>query len=164
MLWRAILPQLLAIGLLVTAFCATAQPAYIYEGRTWDPNHIIGNVWNGVLIEGQGQDLSYAIVRTDGQHIYMGNSTSHFDLLYTLRDDNKLYNGDSRFLSDVVCTIRGPHIYLGDSENSIDLVYTYKQAYIYEGDGVSLLDVILSIDQPVTMIEAAMILLAMDKL
>lgn len=164
MIWRTFVPNLMAAIIITAAFSATAQPAYIYEGRTWDPNEIIGNVWNGVLIEGEGQNLSAAIVRSDGRHIFMGNSTSHFDLLYTLRDDNKLYNGDSRFLSDVVCTIRGPHIYLGDSENSLDLVYTYKQAYIYAGDGVSLLDVILSIDQPVTMIEAAMVLLALDRL
>jgi len=164
MLRRAFVPQLLLVGLIASALNAAAQPAYIYEGRTWDPNKIIGNIWNGVLIEGEGQNLSNAIVRTDGKHIYLGNSTSHFDLLYTLRDDNKLYNGDSRFLSDVVCTIRGPHIYLGDSENSLDLVFTYKQAHIYEGDGVSLLDVMLSIDQPITMIEATMVLLAMDLL
>jgi hypothetical protein len=163
------LPEIIrSIALLcfvAVSFTAKSQDvSYIYEGRNWDPSRIVGNVWGGVLIEGDYPDLSYALLATDGRHIYSGSSTSAFDLLYTLREDNKLYLGDSRFLSDIVCTIRGPHIYLGDSQNSLDLVYTYRGSHIFEGDGVNMLDVVLTIDPPVSMMEAVMILLAAEML
>lgn len=146
----------LSVGLL-------AQPSYVYEGRNWDPNRIICNVWNGVLIEGEGQDMTMAVARTDGQYIYAGGGNSTFDILYTFRD-NQLYEGESRMLSDVVCTFVGSHIYRGDSQFALDMAYTYRDGYIFEGDGISLNDVVFTTDPPMKMKEVVLVLIAFDLL
>lgn len=143
---------------------AQAQPSYVYNGRTWSPSEIICNIWNGVLIEGENQDYSMAVVRTDGQYIYSGRSNSTFDILYTIRD-NKIFKGQSNFLGDVVCTLEGNHIYRGNSTFALDMAYTYRDGYIFEGDGVSTLDVVFTTNPSLrSMQEVAMFLLAMDLL
>lgn len=141
-----------------------AQPAYVYNGRTWSPSEIICNIWNGVLIEGEYQDYSMAVVRTDGNYIYSGRSNSTFDILYTIRG-SKIYKDQSDFLSDVVCTMEGNHIYRGNSTFALDMAYTYRDGYIFEGDGVSTLDVVFTTEPRLkSMHEVAMFLLAMDLL
>lgn len=104
-----------------------------------------------------------AVARTDGQHIYAGGGNSTFDIVYTFRD-NQLYEGESRMLSDVVCTIAGPHVYLGDSQFALDLAYTYRDGYIFEGDGISLNDVVFTTDPPMKMMEVVLVLVALDLL
>lgn len=150
--------------MLLAPFARAQQPSFIYEGNTTDPSRIVGHIWNGVLIEGEFTDMSYAIMTTDGVRIYDGSSTSPFDVLYTLREDMKVYRGDSRFLSDVMCTIRGPHIYYGDSENSLDLAFTYKGSHIYDGQGTAIFDAVVTVLPSVSMLEAVMILVAAEYL
>lgn len=157
--------KMLALFLvLMTAVPLSAQPSFVYEGRNWSPSNIICNIWNGVLIEGEYQDMTMAVVRTDGRHIYAGGSNSTFDILYTFRD-NKLYVGESRFTSDVICTVSGTHIYRGDSNFALDLAYTYRDGYIFEGDGISMNDVVYTVDPPLdNMVDVAMLLVALDLL
>lgn len=151
----------LSVFLSVTAQC---QPSFVYNGRTWAASEIICNIYNGVLIEGEHQDYSMAVVRTDGQYIYAGRSNSTFDILYTIRD-NKIYKDQSHFLGDVVCTIQGNHIYRGNSTFALDMAYTYRDGYIFEGDGVSTLDVVFTTNPFMkNMTEVAMFLIAMDLL
>lgn len=146
------------------AATAVAQPVYVYEGRTWDPNQIICNIWNGVVIEGEYQDMTMAVVRRDNDYIYAGGTNSTFDIVYTIRG-NQIFEGQSQFSGDIVCTIRGSQIYKGDSTFALDLAYTYRDSYIFEGDGVSMLDVVFTTDPPArNMLDVAMFLLAMDLL
>lgn len=146
------------------AAVAVGQPVYVYEGRTWDPNKIICNIWNGVVIEGEYQDMTMAVVRRDSEYIYAGGTNSTFDIVYTIRG-NQIFEGQSQFSGDIVCTIQGSHIYKGDSTFALDLAYTYRDSYIFEGDGVSMLDVVFTTDPPArNMLDVAMFLLAMDLL
>ncbi len=156
--------SVLVLFLILAVVPLMAQPSFVYEGRNWRPSNIICNIWNGVLIEGEYQHMTMAVVRNDGRHIYKGSSTSAFDILYTIRD-NKLYLGDSRFTSDVVCTFSGQHIYRGDSNFALDLAYTYRDGYIFEGDGISINDVVFTVNPPLSnMVDVAMLLVALDLL
>lgn len=162
---RAAFRTLLLTGfLLAITSLAVAQPVYVYEGRTYDPNRIICNIWNGVVIEGEYQDMTMAVVRRDSEYIYAGGTNSTFDIVYTIRS-NRIFEGESQFSGDIVCTIKGPHIYKGDSTFALDLAYTYRDGYIFEGDGMSMLDVVFTTDPPAkNMLDVAMFLLAMDLL
>ncbi len=85
-----------------------------------------------------------SVISSASEYIfYKGNSTSVFDIVFTIKD-NKMFNGRNTAFSDnIIHTIKDNSIYKGNSTSVFDVVYTIKDNKVFEGRSTAFSDNII---------------------
>ena len=92
---------------------------------------ILMHVEQGVVRAGHDWRGDVIFTTVPGK-IFSGYSTSTFDLIYSVRD-NQLIQGDSYFSDAILYTWDDMKLYIGDSTFPLDLVYTIRPHPFNEG-------------------------------
>jgi hypothetical protein len=82
----------------------------------------LGNSWRGEILYTVNADNMWGETR-----VFRGYSTSTLDIAYTVRDDGKLYLGDSSFTDAILYTFKDGQIFVGDSSFPLDIAYTLRE-------------------------------------
>ena len=82
----------------------------------------MGNSWSGEIVYTVNADNMW-----DETRVFRGFSTSTLDIAFTVRDDSKLYLGDSSFTDAILYTFSDGQIFVGDSTFPLDVAYTLRE-------------------------------------
>jgi len=147
----------------------TQTPTYAYPNSQLRWNEALCHIERGVVRLGNDWrgEISYTVNRN---RIYLGYSTSTFDLAFTLRD-NKLYIGDSYFTDAISYSLYENKIYVGDSNFPLDIAYTIVPdrnrpgvINIFRDDSMSPFDIVTVLQGDPTPTELFALLLTMGLL
>jgi hypothetical protein len=91
----------------------------------------MGNSWSGEIVFTVSADNLW-----DETRVFRGYSTSPLDIAFTVRDEGKLYLGDSSFTDAILYTFKDGQIFVGDSTFPLDVAYTLREeSRRFAGDG-----------------------------
>lgn len=82
----------------------------------------MGNSWSGEIVYTIHADNMW-----DETRVFQGYSTSSLDIAFTVRDEGKLYLGDSSFTDAILYTFKDGQIFVGDSTFPLDVAYTLRE-------------------------------------
>lgn len=82
----------------------------------------MGNSWSGEIVYTVSADNMW-----DETRVFQGYSTSSLDIAFTIRDEGKLYLGDSSFTDAILYTFNDGQIFVGDSTFPLDVAYTLRE-------------------------------------
>jgi hypothetical protein len=82
----------------------------------------MGNSWSGEILYTMNADNMW-----DETRVFRGYSTSSLDIAFTVRDEGKLYLGDSSFTDAILYTFKDGQIFVGDSTFPLDVAYTLRE-------------------------------------
>ncbi|MDG1674584.1 MAG: hypothetical protein P8H88_03980 [Flavobacteriales bacterium] len=82
----------------------------------------LGNSWSGETLYTVSADNMW-----DETRVFQGYSTSSLDIAFTVRDEGKLYLGDSSFTDAILYTFKDGQIFVGDSTFPLDVAYTLRE-------------------------------------
>lgn len=120
---RTVVVLLLGVMLCVgSAWGQGRVEVYPDDRMMW--SDILMHVEQGVVRTGQDWRGDVIFTTVPGK-IFSGYSTSTFDLIYSIRD-NQLIQGDSYFSDAILYTWDNMKLYIGDSTFPLDLVYTIR--------------------------------------
>lgn len=128
-LWRNLEGMRPALALISVLFClnSTAQIVHVYPDELMRPSDLMASMENGLVRNGDWR--APVTLTLHERKIFQGFSSSSFDLLYTIAEDNgaiQLRRGDGRWSDDVLYTWFEGQIFMGDSRFALDLVYTVR--------------------------------------
>ncbi|MDA1337126.1 MAG: hypothetical protein O2818_09605 [Bacteroidetes bacterium] len=152
-----IAPLFVRSGIAFVALCLSLlahgqQRVEVYEDHRMMWQNMMLHAENGVIRSGQDWRGEVIWTTLPGK-IFQGYSTSTFDLLYSVREQ-QLIQGDSHFSDAILYTAESNgneiKLYIGDSTFPLDLVYTIRpNAFndgvfeLYKEDSISQFDRIL---------------------
>jgi hypothetical protein len=140
----------LAFALISVLFClnTTAQIIHVYPDELMRPGDLMASMENGLVRNGDWR--APVALTLHERKIFQGFSSSSFDLLYTIAEDNgtiQLRRGDGRWSDDVLYTWFDGQVFMGDSRFALDLVYTIRNhsldpelLELYREDSISRFD------------------------
>ena len=149
-LWRKLVGMRHALALLSVLFClnSTAQTIHVYPDDLMRPSDLMASMENGLVRNGDWR--APVTLTLHERKIFQGFSTSSFDLLYTVAEENgaiQLRRGDGRWSDDVLYTWFDGQVFMGDSRFALDLVYTLRShsldpelLELYREDSISRFD------------------------
>ena len=82
----------------------------------------MGNSWRNEVVYTVNADNMWNEIR-----VFRGFSTSSLDIAFTVRDEGKLYLGDSSFTDAILYTFKDGQIFVGDSTFPLDVAYTLRE-------------------------------------
>ena len=82
----------------------------------------MGNSWSGEIVYTVHADNMW-----DETRVFRGYSTSTLDIAFTVRDEGKLYLGDSSITDAILYTFKDGQIFVGDSTFPLDVAYTLRE-------------------------------------
>lgn len=126
----------IALALLCLGSYANGQNRVeVYEDHRMIWQDMMLHAENGVIRSGQDWRGEVIWTTIPGK-IFQGYSTSTFDLLYSVRDQ-QLIQGDSHFSDAILYTAESNmdeiKLYIGDSTFPLDLVYTIRPSAFDDG-------------------------------